>query len=385
MMILSGINAADPSWYFVELTYTDSTCSNSTLVAAESEYFKFSQMYSTMVSILAGAGQNVIPAGGIGVCGPVSYLSATAYGVMSNECTMQVYTDAMCLSPVGAPVEMWTGACEVDTDAPDASSGIAPGTTLYKRNYCTNVAPTTLATYTDLTIANAFIGQLYPSAPVTPPVAEKKDDVCFTAESTVEKEDGTMVALKDVKIGDRVLTLKDGAAVFSDVVAVPHQQGAGAEDVREATVLAISVGRDVTVEATASHLIAVAEADDCDSLGAEAFTQSASLVEAHEVARGTCVAVRTGDGFSSAAVTDIRSVTRNTSLLSVVTLNGGYPFVNGIAASSFALNHFFPTAFYNMHRLLFSIGLKEMLDSGFVRGTTEAFGHVAVNVHRAIF
>ena len=382
-----GINAADPSWYWVGINYTGSSCGNSTIVPSESNYFKFSQMYPSIVANVAASGAaGTLPAA-IGVCSPivnVSFPGVTVYATMSNECLMQIYTDSMCTTPVGGTQEIWNGECKVDPDPSDASvSGIAPGTTLYTRNYCTNVAPTTIATYVDLSLVNAITGGvLTPAAPVP---ASGGSDVCFAAESTVEREDGTMVALKDIKVGERVLTLNAGVATFSDVVAVPHQHVGEASEAL-ADLLAISAGGH-EVEATGAHLIAaVVDREDCGALGAEAFSGSARLVEARRIAEGMCVAVRDrSGGFYSAPVSGVKAVSRRTRLLSVVTADRGYPFVNGVAASPFALNHFFPTAFYGMHRFLYAAGLVGALESGFVRGFTDAVGRLAVGAHSAVF
>ena len=225
-------------------------------------------------------------------------------------------------------------------------------------------------------------------APAAVPLQQKDDDVCFTAESTVEREDGARVALADLEVGDRVLTLKDGRAGFSDVVAVPHQRRAGdaGAEARAMRFVAITSASGRSLEATASHLIAAADAEggDCGALGAGRFAAAARLVQASEVARGMCVAVREPrGGVSIAAVEDVREVERRTRALSVVTMDGGLPFVDGVAASPFALNHAVPNAFYNLHRLLYAAGARSVLGSAVVRSATDAVGAVAVRVHRA--
>ena len=150
---------------------------------------------------------------------------------------------------------------------------------------------------------------------------------------------------------------------------------------------AMSTSSGHTLEATESHLIAVAAEKDgsCDYLNAHKFAISHELIHASEVTKGICVAVVHDKKLQFEPIVKVTTATRKTELVSVVTMYAGYPVVNGIVASSFSLNHAVPSMFYNIHRALYSIGLGSLLDSSAVKGATHAIGSLAVNVHQALF
>ena len=280
---------------------------------------------------------------------------------------------------------MSTGECKISDDDP----------TKYERSYCTSVAPTSMATYLDGSLAASFAGIATPSSPATTPVtpvtpnlsyfyaSNDDDDVCFTSESTVELESGEDIPLSDLKIGSKILTMdKHGSLSYSDVIAIPHQGG----DKQMESFHTVSAGGIVAMEATAEHLVAVVDSHskNCHELDSADFKNMHSLVSMSSLETGMCVAVVRNNQVKVMPISRVEVSKRLTSLTSVVTQNSGYPVVSGVVASSFALNDFFPHLFYNVHRVLYSLGMHSVTSTQpFVR-LTSMLGKLAVQVHRAV-
>ena len=359
--------------------YTSADCANSTKVTAESKYYKFSQMFPLMVDYWATAGIGEQMPTLLETCQQITYQNIPLYSKMTNECNFLIYGDSSCetlAAPAAQPGTPFNGQCEVKEDAP-------PGT--YKRSYCTNVAPTTEAFYEDLSIFSALAAAATPpAAPVAPLVAAKKDDdVCFTGEMTVQHDDGSTKRIAETKIGDKILTVVEDRLVYAEVVFIPHKDS----EKMDHAFYSFSTASGHTLEASESHLIPVAHEKDgsCDYLDEQKFLFAHSLVYASEVTKGVCVAVVHNKKLTFEAVASVTTATRKTELVSIVTTYAGYPVVNGIAASSFSMNHAIPSMFYNIHRALFRVGLGGLLDSSAVKCATHAIGRLAVNVHQALF
>lgn len=316
----------------------------------------------------------------LNTCESITFSGITVTAKMTNECVLEFYSDALCttLAPSATqPGTLWTGVCELSDE------GVA-GT--YKRSWCTDTAPTTIATYEDLSLFSALSAATAtpPAVPVAPLVAAKKDDdVCFTGEMTVELDDGSTKRIMDTKLGDKILTLVEEQLVYAEVVFIPHQDS----EKMDHSFYAISTSTGHTLEASESHLVAVASEKDgsCDYLDAHSFMTSHALIHASEATQGACVAVAHDQKLQFVPIAKVTAASRMTEMVSVVTTYAGYPVVNGIAASSFSFNHAAPSMFYNIHRLLYRIGLGGLLDSSVVKDATHAIGSVAVNVHHALF
>ena len=353
------------------------------MLTADSKYYKFGQMYESFVASGGAAASPFALPTTLNTCTPSTIAGVDFYATMTNDCIMLLYTDAMCTTLASSafqPGMLWTGECEIDDD-----NDIPVGTIRYKKGYCVNTAPTTLASYQDLSLFNTLTPQLLNAAAAPAPLvaAKKDDDVCFTGEMTVELDDGSTKRIADTKIGDKILTVVEEQLVFAEVVFIPHQDS----EKMDHSFYSFSTATGHTLEASETHLIPVADEKDgsCDYLTQHIFTFSHTLIHASEVTKGVCVGVVKAHKLTFEPVTSVKTATRKTELVSIVTTYAGYPVVNGIAASSFSMNHAIPSMFYNIHRALYRVGLGGLLDSSVVKGATHAIGSLAVNVHQALF
>uniref|UniRef100_A0A7R9U595 Hint domain-containing protein n=1 Tax=Pinguiococcus pyrenoidosus TaxID=172671 RepID=A0A7R9U595_9STRA len=186
--------------------------------------------------------------------------------------------------------------------------------------------------------------------------------ICFVESSVVLEKGGGEVQLRDLQIGDEVLTLspETGKLDYSPVVALPH----GSIDAHSAEVVTLRAGpADTELQATPGHLVyAVADCSQGSRLGGQ-------LVPIERVEAGQCVAVvadATEDKASLQVVSHVERRSTSSRVLSVVTLDGQLPLVNGVAASSFAVSNFWPGVYYNIHRLAYLSGLRSALGASAV-------------------
>ena len=196
--------------------------------------------------------------------------------------------------------------------------------------------------------------------------SDSDDSLCFAADARVRLRGGAERSLADVQIGEEILTLAraTGALEYSAVVAVPHssrQRTAG-------RLIEIASADGAVLRLSPAHLVAVA---DCSLSSA-----APSLVQAKDVAAGDCVVDAAAARVPVSRVTAVRAATR---MLSVVTMNGALPIVNGFAASSFALSDA-AHAFYAAHRALYAMGFRAVLKSAIADsiGDAAAAGAVAL-------
>lgn len=110
------------------------------------------------------------------------------------------------------------------------------------------------------------------SSPLSAPTAKKAG--CFAASETVQMEDGSIKALSEVQLGDRILTAAlDGSIMGSSlVIAVPH---AGDESV--ATFVHLTTA-ETDVKMTPSHLVL---AGSCAATSPLALVQARSVQVGH--------------------------------------------------------------------------------------------------------
>lgn len=153
---------------------------------------------------------------------------------------------------------------------------------------------------------------------------------CFPGSSTVVVEGRGATPLRDVKIGDRVLSVKAGgkAASFETVYFFGHQlEKASAEFVR----LEVDGGATF-LELTRKHLIPVLSAE-----ASSASLESAVYVRAVDVQAGDRLILADGDGSNNAVrlgeVTSSSAVTRADGLFAPLTTGGGHVVVNNVLAS----------------------------------------------------
>lgn len=169
-------------------------------------------------------------------------------------------------------------------------------------------------------------------------------DPCFAGTELVSLESGKQVALANVRVGDRVQVFTSaGQTTFSDVVFVPHKANS-----KQSTFVELETSMGRTLKATPTHLIASGKCGE-----------SMDLIRAKDIVVGDCVQTVSGqDKIVS------KESTVGHGVYTVVTAEmSGYVVVNGIVASSFARMHFVPNMYYNIHRALYSIMPKELIES----------------------
>lgn len=173
----------------------------------------------------------------------------------------------------------------------------------------------------------------------------ESSSACFAGSETVTMESGDIVPISEVVVGDKVLAYSSAekAAVFSEVVAVPH-----ARNTAKATFQHIELASGADLKVTADHLLPA---------GACAASLSASvppLVRAADVHEGDCV-LTAQDGL--AAVVSNKEVVSNEGIYTIVT-NADFVVVNGIVASPFAVNHAVADFVYGIHRVMYRFAPK---------------------------
>ena len=213
-------------------------------------------------------------------------------------------------------------------------------------------------TATDNSLAFATNG--YAVSATTPAAAASSASTCFASSETVQLQDGSVKALSEVQLGDRVLTAGlDGALKgFSPVIAVPHRG-----ETQTATTFVQLATEASDVKMTPDHLVLAGSCSPSSPL---------ALVQARSVKTGDCLQTLQG----KAAVTAVKTM-QGRGLGSAVTLAGGLIVVNGFIASPFAVSHRVGEAWYVIHRALHMV-LPAALGWSFFQKTSERFGDLAV-------
>ena len=165
--------------------------------------------------------------------------------------------------------------------------------------------------------------------------AEEDDDACFAGSETVLLESGETRALSEVSVGDRVQVVgADGALKFSEVVFLPHSANT---DRTTFTELQMASGN--TLRATPAHFVLAG------ACGADAF----ELTAMKYVSEGSCVQTASGEDEVTGS-----SLVVDHGVYTLVTKEAtGLVVVNGVRASSFALNHWLTNQYYNIHRTVY--------------------------------
>jgi hypothetical protein len=153
------------------------------------------------------------------------------------------------------------------------------------------------------------------------------DDVCFSADSTVQLASGATKTMADLEVGDSILSADAaGKLSYSEVAVLPH----GANS-KTASFVKVTTESGKAVEATPSHLLMA-----CDG----------SLVEAKSA---SCL--RTVNGAE--AVASIESFKAN-GIYTAVTQNNEFIVVDGVVASPFAVVHGLINQYYMIHRAVYA-------------------------------
>ena len=160
---------------------------------------------------------------------------------------------------------------------------------------------------------------------------------CFSGLDTVIRDSGEVTLLKDVKVGDRILTSTsyDGPLIFSQVIAIPHSR----DNKYLSFFINIETLNEMSILLTSHHLIF---AGDChDHISKKKDLQ---LTKASNVQVGQCVSTVEG----TQRVTKISESIRE-GVYSVVTENE-FLVVSGFIVSPFAVNHKFTNYLYSILR-----------------------------------
>jgi len=391
---LASTASGSPTSYKVTLSYSDTKCT--TLTSAETSYGGvcyggdvvggsggLSTAYSTSGTTLttttsifssttcAGSATSTTPTTESTACtvvgtGSTAVSSSTSAPTTYYGLTSNVYVDSACATQsMGTSVTIGTlNTCTVHgtTSFKVTQSGSTITLTNYSDTSCTTSTgtPLTITTGTCTAVSGAtsqYQKYTYTEAPASPSTA-----TCFASSETVQLQDGSVKALRDVQIGDRVLTAAMDGSVkgYSPVIAVPH---AGDVSTTASFVQLVTAEKDVKM--TADHLVLAGSCDAATPL---------SLVQAGSVTAGQCLQTTSG----KAAVTATRRNVPGQGLASVVTKAGGLVVVNGIAASPFAINHAIPEAWYSIHRLVFSV-FPAALGFKLFQQTSERFGDLSLD------
>jgi Hint module len=134
---------------------------------------------------------------------------------------------------------------------------------------------------------------------------------------------------------------KTGLVKYSNVVAVPHAKNDISAKFNR---IVTDSGKDVKM--TSNHLIA---AKVCGTT-TPVVLRAASTIQVED-----CVQTISGE---ERVVSNTQEMGRG--VYTVVTMEDAYLVVNGIVASPFATNHAVGTAFYSLHRALYTIAPKLM-------------------------
>ena len=285
---------------------------------------------------------------------PTNPYGLTINGYVDSACATQAFSTVVAIATLNS--------CVVDgtTSSKLTQSGSTLTVTLYSDTSCTTSTgtPTTYTTGTCAAISGTAGYQkvTFTEAPAS------STATCFASSETVQLQDGSVKALRDVQIGDRVLTAAMDGSVkgYSPVIAVPH---AGDVSTTASFVQLVTAEKDIKM--TADHLVLAGSCDAGTPL---------SLVQAGSVTAGQCLQTTSG----KAPVTAMRRNVPGQGLASVVTKAGGLVVVNGIAASPFAINHAIPEAWYSIHRLVYSV-FPAALGFKLFQQTSERFGDLSLD------
>ena len=158
---------------------------------------------------------------------------------------------------------------------------------------------------------------------------------CFAGTEQVRLESGTVKAISEVRVGDRVLSVNgQGEAVYSDVISIPH----GPNNIPTTFAqIGTESGRDLKM--TLNHFLPA---------GACALS-TLPLVTASQIAVGDCVQTVSGrEHVVSVGKVEARGIYTIIAMEELIV-------VNGIVATPFGgVNPTLANIYYNYHRLLHS-------------------------------
>ncbi len=193
-------------------------------------------------------------------------------------------------------------------------------------------------------------------------VEDERDDLedreeggeCFSGMDTVVTESGQNVPIRDIRVGDKVLTSnQNGDLSYSPVVYIPH----GPNDVN-AEFVRIATDLDKVLHVTKMHLLRTCDNDQGDT----------GTKRAIDLQVGECLL--TIDGEETIASLDLRA--HPGGIYTVVTANE-YLVVGGVVASPFAYFHKPVHYYYNLHRTIYSYAPHLLKSTNFESASVSSF------------
>eukprot|EP00466_Bigelowiella_natans_P011893 jgi/Bigna1/90773/estExt_fgenesh1_pg.C_790013 len=191
------------------------------------------------------------------------------------------------------------------------------------------------------------------------------DDVCFSGSSMLTLKSGEKKAIKDITIGESVVvTAEDGSLTHGKVVFLPHTKGNN----HKIRFLELTTNKASRIQLSRKHLIL---ANDCGK------DSKFELYHASDVTLAMCLSGVDGPE----KVIQIGRF-RGEGIYSVITDHShGLIVVDGLRASSFAVNHGIVNAFYHIHRCAAKVLPKFFFEADFVVSAHQQLGKVAQAVY----
>ena len=253
-------------------------------------------------------------------------------------------------------------------------TGVADGHMAVKEAFeaVYNCLGVTCARVGGLVSGNGYYTGMEPCEQADLPGGEESDGgtgsaaICIDAAAVAELSDGSQKALRDLEIGDEILTsdAQNGLS-FSEVIFLPHADA----KLSRTEMVEVTTEDGRSLRLTPAHLVAKFDGE-CSA----AVRSAADLVAARDVRVGDCLF---GVGAAS-AVRERKTVVENAHVMSVVTMNAGLPVLNGLAASSFVVSDYLPHQYYNAHRALYKLGFADALRSPWAETVNNAVQSAAM-------
>jgi len=191
------------------------------------------------------------------------------------------------------------------------------------------------------------------------------DDVCFSGSSMLALKSGEKKAIKDITVGDSILvTAEDGTLTHGNVVFLPHTK----DNSHKIRFVELTTNKASRIQLSKKHLIL---ANDCGK------DSQFELYHASDVSKGMCLSGVEGPE----EVIQVGRV-QGEGIYSVITDHShGLIVVDGLRASSFAVNHGIVNAFYHIHRCASAVLPKFFFEADFVISAHQQLGKVAQAVY----
>jgi hypothetical protein len=225
-----------------------------------------------------------------------------------------------------------------------------------------------LVNYTATAYATSFITSSTSAPSKAPTKSSKKKASCFAGTELIRLQSGESKAIKDVVVGDQVLSYARGGSKYdssssssssspvleySTVIAVPHERDNHIE--ADFMQLKLLSGKDIML--TPEHILMVSP--NCRKTNSY---DDSKLLMASQIQVGMCLHVASIDAHHESRedslvimgpVVEIIPTLAGVGVYTIVT-NNEFIVVNDIIASPFAISHTVAHAYYNVFRFLYA-------------------------------